>query len=134
MLKKSREKFPRSDLNNVYKSFVRPHIQYVDIIYYQLNIESFCFHIESVQYNACLAITIIFLFLRQKKITFVISLLIAQTGRSNAGFYVSGVVSVYLLLINALQCISLSSIMFNSCFKCTIRRFFLVDLASFQIS
>ena len=87
MLKKSREKFPRSDLNNVYKSFVRPHIQYVDIIYYQLNIESFCFHIESVQYNACLAITIIFLFLRQKKITFVISLLIAQTGRSNAGFY-----------------------------------------------
>ena len=41
----------------IYKSFVRPHLDYGDLIYDQPNNESFCQQIESVQYNASLAIT-----------------------------------------------------------------------------
>ena len=48
---------PRKSLLNIYKSFIRPHLDYGDIIYDQPNNNSFCNMIESVQYNACLAIT-----------------------------------------------------------------------------
>ena len=41
----------------LYKSFVRPHLDYGDIIYDQPNNESFCQKIETVQYNAALSIT-----------------------------------------------------------------------------
>ena len=41
----------------IYKSFVRPHIDYGDIIYDQPNNDSFCDMIERVQYNAILAIS-----------------------------------------------------------------------------
>ena len=41
----------------MYKSFIRPHIGYGDIIHDQPNNESFCNLIERVQYNAALAIT-----------------------------------------------------------------------------
>ena len=47
---------PRHTLINIYKAFVRPHLDYGDIIY-DNPIESFCNKIESVQYNAALAIT-----------------------------------------------------------------------------
>ena len=40
-----------------YKSFIRPHPDYGDIIYDQPNIERFCNLIERVQYNVALAIT-----------------------------------------------------------------------------
>ena len=48
---------PRESLITIYKSFVRPHIDYGGIIYDQPNNDSFCNMIERVQYNAALAIT-----------------------------------------------------------------------------
>ena len=41
---------------NVYKSIIRPHIDYGDVIYDQPNNDSFIGKIESIQYNAALAI------------------------------------------------------------------------------
>ena len=41
----------------IYKSFVRPHLDYGDIIYDQPQNDSFCNKLESIQYNAALAIT-----------------------------------------------------------------------------
>ena len=41
----------------LYKSFIRPHFDYGDITYNQPFSNSFQNKIESVQYNACLAIT-----------------------------------------------------------------------------
>ena len=48
---------PRKSLLNIYKSFVRPHLDYRDVIYDQPNNDALCSRIESVQYNASLAIT-----------------------------------------------------------------------------
>ena len=48
---------PRQSLITIYKSFVRPHVDYGDIIYDQPNNEQFCNMIERVQYNSALAIT-----------------------------------------------------------------------------
>ena len=48
---------PRQSLITIYKSFVRPHVDYGDIIYDQPNNEQFCNMVERVQYNAALAIT-----------------------------------------------------------------------------
>ena len=48
---------PRSSLLTIYKSFVRPHLDYGDVIYDQPNNTSLSDKIESVQYNAVLAIT-----------------------------------------------------------------------------
>ena len=48
---------PRHTLINIYKAFVRSHLDYGDIIYDNPINESFCNKIESVQYNAALAIT-----------------------------------------------------------------------------
>ena len=39
------------------KSFVRPHLDYGDVIYDQPNNDSFIRKVESIQYNAALAIT-----------------------------------------------------------------------------
>ena len=47
----------RKSLLTIYKAFVRPHLDYGDVIYDQPHNESFCDMIESVQYNATLAIT-----------------------------------------------------------------------------
>ena len=48
---------PRQSLLTIYKSFIRPHLDYGDIVYDQPNNEDFCNTIEKVQYNAALAIT-----------------------------------------------------------------------------
>ena len=48
---------PRKSLLIIYKSFIRPHLDYADVIYHQPHNESFTNKIESVQYNAALAIT-----------------------------------------------------------------------------
>ena len=48
---------PRSSLLTIYKSFVRPHLDYGDVIYDQPNNSRLSDKIESVQYNAALAIT-----------------------------------------------------------------------------
>ena len=47
----------RQSLLTIYKMHVRPHLDYGDIIYDQPGNELFCQKIESVQYNAALAIT-----------------------------------------------------------------------------
>ena len=57
IIKKLSNVLPRKSLTTIYKSFVRPHLDYGDLIYDQPNNESFCQEIESVQYNASLAIT-----------------------------------------------------------------------------
>ena len=48
---------PCSSLLTVYKCFIRPHLDYGDVIYDQQNLSSLTNKIESVQYNAALAIT-----------------------------------------------------------------------------
>ena len=45
--------FPRNALLRIYKSFIRPHLDYADIIYDKANNASF----KNVQYRACIAIT-----------------------------------------------------------------------------
>ena len=57
IIKKLSNVLPRKSLITIYKSFVGPHIDYGDFIYDQPNNESFCQQIESVQYNAFLAVT-----------------------------------------------------------------------------
>ena len=48
---------PRSPLLPNYKSFIRPHFDYGDIIYDQTYNASFHQKLDSIQYNAALAIT-----------------------------------------------------------------------------
>ena len=48
---------PRDALLRIYKWFIRPHLDYGDIMYDKPNNESFKNWIESVQYKACTAIT-----------------------------------------------------------------------------
>ena len=57
LLRKLRYTLPRSALITIYKSFVRPHIDYGDIVYDQAYNNSFHEKLESIQYNASLAIT-----------------------------------------------------------------------------
>ena len=57
MIKKLSNTLPRDALLTIYKSFVRPHLDYGDIIYDHPQNESFCNKLESIQYNAALAIT-----------------------------------------------------------------------------
>ena len=57
LIRKLAHVLPRQSLLTIYKSFIRPHLDYGDIIYDQPNNESFCNLIEKVQYNAALAIT-----------------------------------------------------------------------------
>ena len=47
----------RQSLVTVYKAFIRPHLDYGDIIYDQTYNESFHQKMESIEYNAALAIT-----------------------------------------------------------------------------
>ena len=48
---------PRDSLVTIYKSFIRPHLDYGDVIHDQPNNDSFSDKIEQLQYKACLAIT-----------------------------------------------------------------------------
>ena len=48
---------PRKSLLTIYRSFIRPHLDYCDVIYDQPHNEDFCSKIESVQYKAALSIT-----------------------------------------------------------------------------
>ena len=57
IIKKLNCELSRKTLINVYKSFVRPHLDYGDVIYDQPNNDSFIRKVESIQYNAALAIT-----------------------------------------------------------------------------
>ena len=48
---------PRKSLITIYKAFLRPLLDYGDIIYDQPENECFCEKLESAQYKASLAIT-----------------------------------------------------------------------------
>ena len=56
-MRKLNRLLPRSSLITIYKCFIRPHLDYGDVIYDQPNLSSLANKIESVQYNAALAIT-----------------------------------------------------------------------------
>ena len=57
LIKRLHRYLPRKSLLCIYKFFVRPHLDYADVIYDQPHNDSFCNKIESIQYNAALAIT-----------------------------------------------------------------------------
>ena len=54
VIKKLQNILPRQALLTIYKSSVRPHLDYGDIIYDQPKNESFCQKLESYQSNAAL--------------------------------------------------------------------------------
>ena len=57
LLRKLHHILPRSPLLTIYKSFIRPHFEYCDNIYDQTYKTSFHQKLDSIQYNAALAIT-----------------------------------------------------------------------------
>ena len=57
VVKKLQNDFPRQSLLTIYKSFIRPHLDYGDVVYDQPHNETSCSKPESAQYNAVLAIT-----------------------------------------------------------------------------
>ena len=57
LLRKLHDILPRSPLLTVYKSFIGPHLNYDDILYDQAYNASFHPKLDSIQYNAALAIT-----------------------------------------------------------------------------
>ena len=57
IIRKLNNILPRSALLIIYRSFIRPHLHYGDVIYDQPENKSFSSEIESVQYNASFTIT-----------------------------------------------------------------------------
>ena len=57
LLSKLQNLVPRSALITIYKTFVRHHLDYGDILYDQAHNMFFHQKLKSIQYNACLAIT-----------------------------------------------------------------------------
>ena len=56
LLRKLQTLLPRAPLITTYKSFIRPHLDYSDMIHQSFNM-SFQQKMEAIQYNAALAIT-----------------------------------------------------------------------------
>ena len=56
LLRKFRHSIPRKPLLSKYKTFLRPHLDYCDVIYDKPHNEKFTDTAESIQYNAALAI------------------------------------------------------------------------------
>ena len=52
-----RKNLPRPVLMTMYKAFVRPHLDYGDIIYDEAFNETFHQKLESIQYSACVALS-----------------------------------------------------------------------------
>ena len=57
LLRKFQQILPGSSLLTIYKTFMRSQLNYADIIYDQAYNSAFHDKLESIQYNACLAIT-----------------------------------------------------------------------------
>ena len=57
LIHRLRKYVPRKSLLTIYKSYIRPHLDYGDIIYDHPGNAVFVQRLESIQYNACLAIT-----------------------------------------------------------------------------
>ena len=47
---------PRNSFLTLHKSFLRPQLDYCDIMFDQPNIEFFCLEIEHIQYNVTLVV------------------------------------------------------------------------------
>ena len=56
LLRKLRSILTRTSLLTIYKSFIRPHLDYGDIVYDQPSNDAFSNKLETVRYNAALAI------------------------------------------------------------------------------
>ena len=56
-IKRLRDILPRDSLVTIYKLFIRPHLDYGDVIYDQPNNDSFSDKKDQLQYKECLAIT-----------------------------------------------------------------------------
>ena len=56
-IKRRYKVLPRASLANIYRAFVSQHLDYGDIIYHNSSNATFSQRIETVQYNAALAIT-----------------------------------------------------------------------------
>ena len=50
-------KLPRQALVTIHNVFIRPHLDYGDIVYYKLSNEAFCNKIEKAQYDVALSIS-----------------------------------------------------------------------------
>ena len=57
LLRKLQSLLLKAALITIYKSFVRPHLDYSDVLYDQAFNASFHLKLESIQYNVCLALT-----------------------------------------------------------------------------
>ena len=57
LLRKLKSTLPRTSLLTIYKSFITPHLDYGDVVYDQPSNDVFSNKLETVQYNAALAIT-----------------------------------------------------------------------------
>ena len=57
LLRKCQHILPRHSLLTIYKTFVRPHLDYGDVVYDKVFNESFHKKLKSAQYNAALAMT-----------------------------------------------------------------------------
>ena len=57
VIKRLSRYLPRKSLISMYTSFIRPHLDYADVVYDQPDNASLSSKIETVQYNAALAIT-----------------------------------------------------------------------------
>ena len=56
LLRKLQNLLPREALITIYKAFVRPHLDYGDVLFDQAFNASFHEKLESIQYNACLSL------------------------------------------------------------------------------
>ena len=57
LIRKLRNILPTATLITIYEAFIRPHLDYCDVLYDQAFNNSFKEKLESFQYNACLALT-----------------------------------------------------------------------------
>ena len=57
LLRKFQESLTRQSLITIYKSFIRPHLDYGDIAFDRAFNELFYKNLESIQYNTTMAIT-----------------------------------------------------------------------------
>ena len=57
LLRKLRHSISRKSLLSIYKTFLRPHLDYCDVIYDKPYNEKFADTVELFQYNVALAIT-----------------------------------------------------------------------------
>ena len=52
LLRKFQQVIPRPSLITIYKAFIRPHVEYEDVVFDQAFNDSFHQRLESIQYNA----------------------------------------------------------------------------------